>query len=339
MALRRDFWLCVCVPFLWVSCVGQQDDEWPSNSIAFDVIHSTEAWLSVAGNEGSTLVVGGQPGQGAFSFVGDGGAVEPQRLDGAGMLWWVTGLESGKGFVAVGEQGSVFHVAEDGQGKRLRDPEESVTLYGVFGPNLGTLWVVGTREGQEGPEPVFERYDGSSWETVEWDWSGDGPPPAAFYKISGVGDHPSMVVGNDGVGVARTSEGEWRGSRVTDTGSILFSVHCASPRRCAAVGGIPVPIVLLWDDEGWSDVPLPSNRPPVLQGVHMDADGGILVSGFNGFLGRIAEGSDAIASYETGTNHAIHSVWVDGDGKILLTGGNIETARLEYEGFVGLSVP
>jgi len=258
-----------------------------------------------------TWVVGGALGSGggALALEYDGDAWNRFDVGTDATLWWVTQAGLLHRY-AVGERGTVIELLS-----RATVPTPTTsTLYGVWGSEQGTLWVVGGEPDLSGVILVGNG-DGS--------WTDMTPPGAtgAFFKVWGSSDSDVWICGQAGALL------HWDGQALTsvDTGlsrSVsLFTVAGRDRQDIYAVGGPAQAIALHYDGTSWSQLgdSVFANLSG-LNGVSVDSDGTAVMVGFGGTKLRGRPGA-FVDETAFATHDDLHAVSVAG-GEVFAVGGD-----------------
>lgn len=217
-------------------------------------------------------VVGGALGSGggALALGYDGARWTRYDVATDATLWWVTEV-AGQAF-AVGERGTMLQLPS---GAPVQTPTTS-TLYGVWGSDGGTVWVVGGEADLSGVI-LARRGDGS--------WIDRTPAGAsgAFFKVWGSSDSDVWICGQAGALL------HWDGQALTAVDSgvsrtvSLFTVAGRGADDVYAVGGAAGAVALHYDGTRWSPLVEPALADlPGLSGVSVDRDGTAILVGFGG---------------------------------------------------------
>ncbi|MCU0685967.1 MAG: hypothetical protein MUF34_27605 [Polyangiaceae bacterium] len=287
------------------------------------------ALLSVGGtSERDVWAVGADKGAGPSVLHFDGASW--RRLDSGhrGDLWWVHAADDGRVYFA-GAGGAVLRYAE-GRFERLPTPGlGKQTAFGVWASAGGKeVWVVGGAAGRDGF--VWRRRGEGPFEALALPLAvprrGDGELPALL-KVWGDGAGDVWLVGDRGTAL-RSRDGGPLDVLATGTRERLFAAHGAGG-DVVAVGGTGRGVVL----EGAG--PFAERAPeatPLLQGVHVSADGEAWAVGQRGTVLRRAAGV-GWASVDHGLDlsqvESLHAVWRDPQGGVWAVGGNVLSPRLD----------
>jgi len=307
--------LLTLIPLL---ALGAACDSGPSaidESGRWSVVHSglpgalTSIWGTGADN---VWAVGSDPGDGSGPMVVnfDGERWFQLETGHSGDLWWVFGFEDGPVF--LGGKGGLILRFESGEFQRMETPGRG-SVYGIWGTAPDDLWAVGGSL----PKDAFAwRFDGRSWRVAEGFPTELAESYSMFKVWSRAGDDVWMI-GTGGVAVHYDGAGFKQEPSGTD--NLIFTVH-ADSETYAAVGGLGVGVILENDGSGWKDV-TPKGTPH-LMGVWLDGGGGYAAGVDGTVLRREADGWKTV---DTGIplKEAFHAVWVDPDGGVWATGGQV----------------
>lgn len=308
-------------------CGDESVDEPPVPWTVVEDGHRDGLLLSVWGRDpGDLWAVGGRQGR-TLILRGDAERLAPIAAPGDATAWWVCGL--GDGAVAVVGGGGMALV-DAGEGLVAKELGLTGVLYGCWGTGVDDWWVVGGDRATGEPQLAHVSGDDVQAPHTELGVLAAQLPPT-LYKVWGV-DGWVFVVGDEGVAMTRSPEGDWSLERLGESGAPLFTVHGRSADDIWAVGGTGGGQAWRWDGLRWADA-----RPPAgggLSGVFVDNVGAAWVSGLFGRLLR----HDASGGWEVedaATGQTLHAVWADDEGTVWAVGGNVEEpAQAAWRGVV-----
>ena len=277
------------------------------------VFNQSGAMLSAWSNGDELIFAGGAlsespgttfGGPGALLRIRDGEACRQQVSDRT--VWWIDGPAPGE-FWAVGEGGLILH-EKDGLLTDESVPTEA-NLYGVwtqsgppiavggnpFGPNTGEIW---------------RREDGT------WVRIAENLPGVAFKVWHDwiVGDGVAWQI-VDGQLIERFPPNQVK----------LLTVRGRGPDDVWAAGGFSLPVLLHWQGDQWSEVPVdPLCASNGLNGVWTGPDEDVWIAGFFRGVGRF-DGERWYCPETPVTEQHFHAVWKHGDD-FWWAGGDLFTA-------------
>ncbi|MEN9785023.1 MAG: hypothetical protein RLZZ299_287 [Pseudomonadota bacterium] len=297
--------------------------------------HPDAALIGITGtSENDVWAFGADDGSGGLVLRWDGAAwtriANPDRHD----LWWGQVFEDGT-VHAVGEDGTILRGTRDGLARMPTPGLGGQTLYGTWGTGPDDSWVVGGYAGRAG---FAWHFDGVAWteEVLPDDLPRDanGEPPALFKVWGPMGrrgtspsatpppDGEAWIVGGNGTLLHRV-DGAWR-VVPTGTDALLFTVH-GNGDTLAVVGA---ETVLVGTGEELADVtPLGAG---LLQGVHVEEDGTVVVTGANATTwvrapdGRWTERL-GVADRQP---ESLHATWTSPEGGRWAVGGAVLSGAL-----------
>lgn len=312
-----------------VDSTGDDDDS-TSACGAFQLVGDglPSALLSIWGTSARDLyMVGPDDGNGPLVIHFDGSAWE--RLDTSGVpgdLWWVWGDAQDTVWMSGAGGRVVRYTPTTGTFTQEIVADPSFTLFGIWGSAPTDVWAVAadvgrTREGE------LLHFDGTTWRTATTipETTGKRQP----FKVWGTGPDDIWFVGTEALLT------HWDGASFTDfaapiNGSItLFTVHGTGPTDVWAVGGQGNGAVVRWDGTSWTnDSPPPEAIAPGFTGVFVDTTLGPVVAGNNGAIWTRTEAGWAADCRTPATTWNFHAAFVDPDGGIWASGGDL--INLDY---------
>ncbi|MFO0632865.1 MAG: vanadium-dependent haloperoxidase [Nannocystaceae bacterium] len=281
------------------------------------------ALLGVSGTASDDVwVVGADAGKGGVVAHFDGTAWT--RMDSGQLhdLWWVFALDETHVFVA-GAEATILRYDGAAFVREATPGRASHTVYGLWGAAPDDVWAVG---GQAGRYGFLWHFDGSAWTDVplpdDVPLDGGGELPGLF-KVWGRASDDIYAVG--GHGLMLHYDGTAWSVIPTETDALLFTVH-GNRDSVVVVGGGEFGVVL--DGEGREIGP---EQAPLLQGVHVEADGTVWASGARGTVLRRRRGHDweTISTGLSPKPESLHALWVDPDHGLWTVGGGVLTPALD----------
>jgi hypothetical protein len=210
----------------------------------------------------------------------------------------------------------------------------AATIFGVWGAAPDDVWLVGGSPGGGTGKP----------NDVVLHWTGSSfapdPPPArgtAFFKVWGAAADDVWVVGELGALWRRTASG-WRSYDV-GTSASLTTVHGCGASDVWAVGG---QAVYHWDGAGWS--PAAVTPLATAAGVHCGKDE-VLVVGNGGMKLRYVRAQDRWIddTFADPFYSDFHGAYIAPSGSLWAVGGNYNgppnAPRMGMIGFLGCPAP
>lgn len=284
-------------------------DELPSGLISVWGTASDDVWA-----------VGGDPGDGMGPLVlhYDGAGWERLTTGADRDLWWVTGFGAGQPMFFGGDGGVILRY-EGGVFTAMDTPDDTRTVFGIFGASSSDVWAVG---GSGGGAGFVWRGDGTTWTEVALPSEAIG---RAVFKAWGRSADDVWFVGAsgllmhwDGVALSMVPSGTTR---------TMLTVH-ALGERAVAVGGAGSGTMLELDSGGtWRDV-TPELAPQML-GVWLTEEGG-WAAGLNGVIMRRDASGWTELEVSPSVAGALHAVWVDPDGGVWAVGGRVLSIPLSH---------
>ena len=275
------------------------------------------ALLSVWGSSTSDIwTVGTDPdGQGPMALHYDGAEWQTLDTGTVGDLWWVFGLAGGP--VYFGGAGGTIIRYQDGAFTPMETPATDVTVYGIWGCSAEDMWAVGGAATGSGGGFAW-RLEGDTWVQAEG-FPAEVPAADAVWKVYGRGCDDVWMVGTAGLAIHWDGKAFGEVERVAN-GS-LFTVH-ASSDRFVAVGGTGAGILIENDGSGWVDA-APNGVDPII-GVCLTEGGGTAAGWFGSVYTR-TDGAWVLEDAGTGgtIEESFHSVWIDPEGGVWASGGQI----------------
>jgi len=316
-----------------LSAAGCGDDPQPAASdwvLALE--HLPAALISVTGSAADDVYavganlsgqyrepIPGVTGPLVLHYDGDGFTRIP--IDADAHLWWVHMATPDEVFVS-GTEGTVLR-GNARDGFEPLDTPGTDTVFGMWG-QADDLWLVG---GEPEVTPGFVwRYDGTTVRDVTAELPMEVEP---IFKVFGHAADDVWLVGAEGLAI------HWDGAAFTiedpDTERRLFTVHgpAEGEPSLVAVGGYADGVIVEHDGTAWHD-DTPENAPEVFC-VFMTGDGTGIAGYAVGVEGAVMERDmDAWHSVETGLDliDPFHAVWVDPEGGVWATGGDVLTPLL-----------
>ncbi len=302
------------------------DSATPSDPTAWDLAatHPGAALLGVTGtSERDVWAFGADDGTGGLVLRWDGAAwtrvANPDRHD----LWWGQVFDDGT-VQAVGEDGTILRGTSDGLTRMATPGLGGQTIYGTWGASPDDSWAVGGYAGRAG---FAWHFDGSAWREADLPddlpRDADGEPPALFKVWGPTGpDGEAWIAGSNGTLLHRV-DGDWR-VVPTGTDALLFTVH-GNGDTVAVVGA---ETVLVGTGEAFEDVTPPGAG--ILQGVHVEDDGSVVVTGVSASTwvraptGRWTEHLGVRGQYP----ESLHATWTSPEGGRWAVGGGVLSGAL-----------
>ena len=238
-----------------------------------------------------------------------------------GTLWWVYGPTPDTVFM-VGAGGTIVrHTPSTGASETMATPNNTATLFGVWGARADDVWAVGGVPSSN--TGVIWHYDGRAWTSVE---APDGLGAREnFFKVWGTTANDVWIVGSNSVTL------HWDGARwsnITVPASArgaLFTVHTRGTQRIA-VGGTVSGTILEGDGMAWRQATLPD--APKLNGVWIPESGNPVAVGAQGAIYTRSGGVWREAVRRPQTNIEFHGVWRSPAGTIWSVGGQVSSEPL-----------
>lgn len=281
------------------------------------------ALMGVTGtSESDVWAFGADDGSGGTLLHWDGSAWSRIANTDKHDLWWGVAFPGGEVF-AAGAGGTVLRGGTAGFTRMATPGLGAQTIYGIWGTSPTDLWAVGGFAGRDG---FLWRFDGASWTRLgmpdDVPLSSDGDAPA-FFKVWGRASDDVYVVGTSGALL------RWDGSafRVIPTGTseLLFTVH-GNATRTAIVG----PNTVLVSDDGVTFTNVTPEGAGILQGVFVETDGSIVVTGASGTTWvRDPSGAWEMQVNATGRSpESLHATWTSPEGARWAVGGSVLSGAL-----------
>lgn len=307
------------------ACVARDymctEDETPRGTLRPVLEDLPAAVLSIAGRSPTDMfAVGGDPNDGRGPLVlhydGDGW----QRLDsgGSGALWWISVTPIDGDFYMVGEHGQILQFNPTSKEfTRHTTPDNTSTLFGIWGPAANNLWAVG---GDTQNQAVVWHFDGDMW-TVQ-DVSAVVPEgvPTTLNKVWGRATDDVYAVGE--TGVILRFDGEAWSLAPSGVSTALFTVHSGGS-VLAAVGGFQEGQILERNPNG-SFTPRAPSGTPRLNGIFVPSSGDAIAVGINlSVIARSASGWTVVDEGSDPDLRDFHAVWIDSEDGIWAVGGNL----------------
>lgn len=279
------------------------------------------ALLSVWGPDDTHVyAVGGQPDAGV-AWRYDGAAWARVDLPPGPLINWVHG--AGGTLFMVGNGGRALRRVGDGAFEALTTGETQA-LWGVFAVAPDDVWAVGGEAaGETPPDPVIVHFDGATWTRVAL-------PPAdrayrAFFKVWASGPRDVWAIGQ--AGVVMHFDGAAFSQVLVGTDQDLISLWGNGPDRVAVVGGRSHGVLARFDGTAWRTDVLTSAAggvpAPGLNGVFMDAAGGLTAVGDRGHVLRIVGAEPTYVRESTPTRVLLHGVFETPGGHRVAVGGTL----------------
>jgi hypothetical protein len=279
--------------------------------------------LSVTWGTGpdNVFMAGGRAAQGEIYHF-DGSAWRAMVVPEVPFLVWMHGFAPDN-VIAVGMGGGAVHY--DGQKWSRLESGTTEDLWGVWGHAPNDMWMVGG-DVADGP-PVAIHFDGSSF--VPADPLTNDRSATVLFKIWGMHDKV-VAVGENGL-IVELQGGRWTQMETAPgADDDLISLWGTRPDHIVAAGGRTAGLIVVYDGQAWSKVPL--SDVPGLSTVHMPSDDLALVGGDGAFVGVLNMQTREFFAEETGADLLLHSIWSDGTGRIYATGGQFR------DPFIGLAL-
>jgi hypothetical protein len=297
--------------------------------------HPRAALMGVTGSgEDDVWAVGADDGEGGLVLNWDGAAwarvPNADRHD----LWWSHAFSPDEVF-AVGAGGTVLRGGRSGFTRMSTPGLGAQTLYGAWGAAPDDLWAVGGFAGRWG---FLWHFDGEAWVEQplpdDLPLSPEGELPALF-KVWGRAADDVWAVGSHGT-VLHFDGAAWE-VVPSGTDELLFTVH-ARNGRLAVVGPRTVLV-----EEGGAFTNVSPEGAGILQGVCVEDDGSIVISGQSGTMWvRDPAGAWAQQTNTTGVSpESLHAVWTAPSGDRWAAGGAVLSAALDQGVIVhqGAAIP
>jgi hypothetical protein len=229
-----------------------------------------------------------------------------ERLDSGahGDLWWID--QVGDRLRMVGERGQIVDRASDGTFAVRAAPTEH-NLFGIWSSGVETYYV----GGQPGGSGIAFVEDATGLRPILTSSS-------VLFKVVGVGGRVTMVGGN-GTILEVTAGGTI--DRSLGGSSPLLTVHGTRADALYAVGGFGSGIITRFDGARWIDE-TPSEAPG-LNGVYAVSAEEAWAAGFNGRIFHRTNGAWAELPETLPTYLDLHSIWIDPDGGVWASGGQL----------------
>jgi hypothetical protein len=295
--------------------------EAPRGTLRTVLEHLPAAVLSISGRSPTDVyAVGGDPndGRGPLVLQYDGGGWRRLDSGATGALWWISVTPIDGDFYMVGEGGLILQFdPSDGQFTRHTTPDDTATLFGIWGTAANDLWAVG---GGAQQQAVVWRFDGMMW-TVQ-DVSNIVPQgvPTTLNKVFGRAANDIFAVGETGV-ILHFDGVAW--SLVpSGVSTQLFTIH-GGGSVLAAVGGFQEGQILERNDSGSFISRAPSGTPR-LNGVFVPPSGDAVAVGIS--LAVAARSASGWTLVDEGTDPLLrdfHAVWIDSEDGIWAVGGDL----------------
>jgi hypothetical protein len=297
--------------------------------------HPRAALMGVTGSgEDDVWAVGADDGEGGLVLNWDGAAwarvPNADRHD----LWWSHAFSPDEVF-AVGAGGTVLRGGRSGFTRMSTPGLGAQTLYGAWGSAPDDLWAVGGFAGRWG---FLWHFDGEAWVEQplpdDLPLSPEGELPALF-KVWGRAADDVWAVGSHGT-ILHFDGAAWE-VVPSGTDELLFTVH-ARNGRLAVVGPRTVLV-----EEGGAFTNVSPDGAGILQGVCVEDDGSIVISGQSGTMWvRDPAGAWAQQTNTTGVSpESLHAVWTAPSGDRWSAGGAVLSAALDQGVIVhqGAAIP
>ena len=238
-----------------------------------------------------------------------------------GNLWWVYGPTPDTVFM-VGAGGTVVrHDPRAGTSEVMRTPNNTATLFGVWGASARDVWAVGGVPANN--TGVIWHYDGAAWTSVE---APDNlGARESFFKVWGTAANDVWIVGSNSVSL------HWDGARWSSVSvpasarGALFTVHGRGAQR-VAVGGTVSGTILEGDGMQWRQVTLAD--APKLNGVWVPEGSNPVAVGAQGSVFTRSGGVWREIARRPQTDIEFHAVWRSPSGAVWTVGGQVSSEPL-----------
>lgn len=297
------------------------EDDTPRGTLRKVLENLPAAVLSISGRSPTDVyAVGGDPndGRGPLVLKYDGSGWRRLDSGATGALWWISVTPIDGDFYMVGEGGLILQFdPSDSQFTRHTTPDNTSTLFGIWGIAANNLWAVG---GDEESQAVVWHFDGVMW-TVQ-DVSSVVPQgrPTTLNKVWGTAANDVYAVGDTGV-ILRFDGVSWS-LAPSGISNQLFTVH-GGGSVLAAVGGGQVGQILERNPNGSF-----TNRGPStsqrLNGIFVPPSGDAIAVGIS--LSVLARSASGWMVVDEGTDDLLrdfHAVWIDSEDGIWAVGGDL----------------
>lgn len=231
-------------------------------------------------------------------------------------LWWVHVLDSRALYVA-GAGGTILR--GDGESfEAVATPDDTSTLYGIWGASADDLWAVGT----DGTNGVIWRSNAGSFEPADVDEA--LLAGITLFKVWGRAADDVWMVGDQGR--ILHFDGEQLTAVESGTPLALITVS-GTDTELFAVGGLNGPLILSREGDQWLDR-TPKDPPAFINGVYARDAAAYAVGAVGEVFRRTARG--AFERVETGLDLAreYHAVWIDDEAGVWAVGGHVSDAPL-----------
>ena len=320
-------------------CQEVSDDDlvWDHVDAAYEPGALLSVWI---GGPDDIWFVGGEADQAlVLHFDGESWISEDPGVD--VFLRWVHGFSDGTVF-AVGDNGAI--VRFDGSSWEVMDSgAPGTTFWGVWGSSPDDVYAVGA-PWLQAPEDIDKEgdvavhFDGTSWTRIAIDYleTERETSTESLYKVWGTGPDHVFIVGSEGL-TLRFDGVEWFAEPIPDgLGGPIWTVDGFEADNMYAVGGFSVTFLIRWDGEKWNEVPLGNTPPLLMQGVWVDSNNDVFVSGMDGYTAR-RNTSGQWDEFESTTEYVYHAIRGDGQGGFYACGGDISALKEDYTGIISVS--
>jgi len=243
--------------------------------------------------------------------------------EGTPLLNWVHGSSASDIWVG-GLSGALLHWDGSSWSDHSVDMDEA--FWGLYVVSPSEAYAVGGLSGWGGDTRVAMRYDGTTWTDISLPAELD--ESKALFKVHHDGTDIWMVGAQ---GAALVGDGDQFEPVATGVTADLSTIHSRGDGRVFAVGGQATGVIVSGTRaEGLSEV---AQAPARLFGVHALGSGDVIVSGFQGYLGRLSA-EEALVPIPTPTSQILHAVFGHDGKRLYAVGGNIGSISDDFTGVI-----
>ena len=298
-------------------------DDTPRGTVKPVLENLPAALLSISGRSPKDVyAVGADPGDGRGPLVLHYDGSGWRRLDSGatgGALWWISVTPIDDKFYMAGEGGLILEFdPSNGQFVRPTTPDNTSTVYGIWGTAASNLYAVG---GDNQNRALVWHFDGLMWTVQDVSTLVPADQPTTLYKVWGTAANDVYAVGETGL-ILHSDGVSWSvvNSGITNT---LFTIHGAGS-RLAAVGGFALTGVILERNGTDPFSPRTPSGTPRLNGIFVPPNGHAVAVGVS--LAVAARDDSGWSLVNAGTDDLardFHAVWIDSEDGIWAVGGDL----------------